>query len=164
MILRILGWLAGLLVALMLLALIAWWKPVETSAIVWPSLETLLIETNDFVGVTTDGLPIPGLFVLQTTGFDGSDVVNATNTRFASLREEQRKRATFPVTSDEWRRWANIHISTWQGVGFLEMTPQQAINDFALLRASLSAKGYETSRYITCLEGHLADLLGNPPG
>ena len=60
---------------------------------------------------------------------------------------------------EEWQRWANIHIATRQGVGFLEFTPEQAEAAFALIASGLSQRGYDTARDIMRLEGHLADLL-----
>ena len=61
----------------------------------------------------------------------------------------------------EWRRWANISISTRQGVGLLEMDAAQTAAAFGLMAATLSARGFETSRNIMRLEGHLADLMND---
>jgi hypothetical protein len=86
-------------------------------------------------------------------------VVQAARDFIEVLSEAQRSRLLYPVDDLEWRRWANIHISTRQGVGFLEMNDPQREAAMALLASGLSARGLETARDIMRLEGHLADLM-----
>ena len=85
----------------------------------------------------------------------------AANDFIASLNDTQRGRLLFPVDDLEWRRWANIHISTRQGGGFGEFNATQSTAALNLLHASLSAKGVATSLDIMKLEGHLADLMND---
>jgi len=99
------------------------------------------------------------LFTVEASGVSTRPVVHAANTFIESLSNEQRARLLYPVDDLEWRRWANIHMSTRQGVGFLEMNAEQEAAALGLLAASLSARGLETSRNIMRLEGHLADLM-----
>ena len=49
----------------------------------------------------------------------------------------------FAVDDPEWRKWMNQHFYVRQGVSFLEMTGSQRDAAFGLLRASLSARGFE---------------------
>jgi hypothetical protein len=148
----------GLLAALALLVIVAIQMPVRTSKIVWPIIEDRMLDTP-FVGVTTDGSVRPGLFRIEKTGVSTGPIVTAAESFLQTLNNEQRSEIMFPVQSDEWRRWANIHISTRQGVGLLDMDPRQRTAAFGLMEASLSARGVDTSRKIMALEGHLADLM-----
>ena len=112
-----------------------------------------------FLGVTADGETEPDLFRIRATGVSTEPIREAAVTFLASLTTEQRGRTLFPVDDLEWRRWANISISTRQGVGLLEMDASQTAAAFGLLAATLSTRGFETSRNIMRLEGHLADLM-----
>ncbi len=145
---------------LILLALIgfAFWKPVTASKIIWPVVENYMLE-EPFLGITANGTVVPDLFRIESTGVSTQGVVAAASDFIASLSEAQRERLVFPVDDLEWRRWANIHISTRQGVGLLEMDEHQSQLAMGLLAAGLSARGLKTSRDIMRLEGHLADLM-----
>jgi hypothetical protein len=112
-----------------------------------------------FKGVTRDGTVMTGLFPVRATGVSTEPVKTAAEAFLASLSVEQRDRTTFPVDDIEWRKWNNVHRYTRDGVSFEEMSPSQREHAFGLLRASLSAKGFETSRNIMKLNGHLAALL-----
>ncbi|HEX6999247.1 MAG TPA: DUF3500 domain-containing protein [Gammaproteobacteria bacterium] len=114
-----------------------------------------------FVGLTTDGTPVRGLFAIERTGVSTEAVRLAARQLIAALDPEQRERLMFPVDDPEWRDWANVHRYPRQGVSLDEMTEAQREAAFALLRASLSAKGYETSRDIMRLNHHLAELVSN---
>jgi hypothetical protein len=88
-------------------------------------------------------------------------VLDAARDFLASLSKDQRKKILFPVDDPEWRNWANVHRFQRQGVSLEEMNDKQRKNAYALLRASLSAKGYQTSRDIMRLNHHLAELVSN---
>jgi hypothetical protein len=134
------------------------WKPVAASRIIWPFVENRMLD-EPFLGVTASGTIEANLFPIYATGASTGAIVNAANRFIASLTSEQQARLLFPVDDSEWRRWANIHFSTRQGVGFLDFSEQQAEAAINLLRASLSARGLETAQNIMKLEGHLADLM-----
>lgn len=102
-----------------------------------------------------------GLFRIQSTGVSTQPVVNAAVAFLNSLNDEQRKRTTFPVDDIEWRSWDNRHFYERRGVGFDEMDESQRKHAFALLGASLSAKGLELSKDIMKLNGTLAELAGD---
>lgn len=114
-----------------------------------------------YVGITSDGNVQAGLFKLEKTGVSTAMVADAAQVFLASLSPEQRDKTVFPVDDTEWRNWANIHRFTRQGVGLNEMTESQREQAYGLLRASLSAKGYETSRDIMRLNHHLGELVSN---
>lgn len=117
--------------------------------------------SQPFVGVTTDGAVRSGLFTIESTGVSTAPVIEAARDFIGALDEQQRPRALFPVDDTEWRNWANVHRFERQGVSLAEMTEAQREAAYTLLRASLSAKGYETSRDIMRLNHHLAELVSN---
>jgi hypothetical protein len=114
-----------------------------------------------FKGVTTNGTIIPDLFPIAKTGVSTAPVKRAADRFLASLTDEQRRKTSYPVDDSEWRKWNNVHRYARQGVNFREMSPIQRDAAFALMQASLSAKGFTMSRNIMRLNGHLAELMKN---
>ncbi len=114
-----------------------------------------------FKGVTTDGHIIPGLFKLKPTGVSTQPIRRAAEAFLGSLTEEQRKKATFPVDDDQWRRWDNRSWTLRQGIAFSEMNARQRELAFALLGASLSARGLRKTTDIMKLNETLAELAKN---
>ncbi|MCZ6617607.1 MAG: DUF3500 domain-containing protein [Gammaproteobacteria bacterium] len=147
-----------LVVSIAVLIGLAFWKPVVASRVIWPIIEDNMLD-EPFLGLTSDGTIESGLFPIEWTGADTEGVVRAANEFVATMNASQRERLLFPIDDLEWRRWANIHISTRQGVGLLEMDANQTQAAFGLLTASLSPSGLETARNIMRLEGHLSDLM-----
>jgi hypothetical protein len=114
-----------------------------------------------FQGVTTDGTVVPGIFPLRSTGVSTAPVRQAAEAFLATLTPEQRSKTVFAVDDPEWRKWMNQHFYLRQGTGFQEMTEAQRETAFALLRASLSAKGVQQSRDIMRLNHTLGELNNN---
>ena len=114
-----------------------------------------------FKGITADGTVVPGLFALRSTGVSTAPVRQAAEAFLKSLPAAQRTRTVFPVDHVEWRKWANQHPYLREGVSFEEMAPAQREAAFAMLGASLSAKGLKLSRDIMHLNETLGELNGN---
>ena len=93
-------------------------------------------------------------------GFDRSGQ-RAADAFLRSLAEDQRRRTTFAVDDPEWRKWMNQHFYIRQGVSFKEMSEPQREAAFALMGASLSAKGLKLTRDIMKLNHTLAELNNN---
>jgi hypothetical protein len=117
--------------------------------------------TGPFKGVTTDGTVVTGLFPLRATGVSTRPVRDAASRFLAALTEEQRTKTTFPVDDEEWRKWNNVHRYARAGVSFQDMTEAQRTRAFDLMRAGLSAKGFQKSRDAMRLNGYLAELVNN---
>jgi uncharacterized protein DUF3500 len=113
-----------------------------------------------FKGITADGKVVPGLFSIKKTGVSTKPIKDAAESFITSLGSEQKVKMLFPVTSDEWRRWSNIHRYPRQGVSFGEMSPAQREKAFALLKVSLSLKGFENARDIMRLNETIAEMTG----
>lgn len=111
-----------------------------------------------FKGVTRDGSVQPGLFPIRSTGVSTGPVRKAAEAFLASLNADQQKRTQFPVDDDEWRKWMNQHFYVRQGVSFKEMTDAQREAAFAMMRASLSAKGLKLTQDIMKLNHTLGEL------
>jgi hypothetical protein len=114
-----------------------------------------------FAGVTADGRPQPGLFTVRSTGVSTAPVQRAADAFLRTLSESQRRRTMFAVDDPEWRKWMNQHFYVRQGVSFKEMSEPQREAAFALMGASLSAKGLQLTRDIMKLNHTLAELNNN---
>jgi hypothetical protein len=116
--------------------------------------------TEPFRGVTRAGAVEPGLFAIRSTGVSTAPIRDAAAAFVASLTAEQRQASTFPVDSEEWRDWQNIHRYQRKGINFKSMTDAQRERAFALLAASLSARGLTQTRDIMRLNHTIAEMTG----
>lgn len=117
--------------------------------------------TKPFKGITTDGRVVPGLFTIEKTGISTQPVLDAADAFLASLSPQQKAQARFPVDGDAWRRWSNIHPFVMRhGVSLDEMSPAQRDGALALLRASLSVKGFGTARDVMKLNEVIREITG----
>ncbi len=114
-----------------------------------------------FVGLTANGTVQAGLFPIRASGVSTEPVRQAATAFIAGLSAEQKAKTLYPVDDAEWRKWMNVHRYTRQGVSFKEMTEAQRTAAFALLKASLSAKGLQLSRDIMKLNETLGELNNN---
>jgi hypothetical protein len=114
-----------------------------------------------FKGITTDGRVVPGLFTIDKTGISTQPVRDAADAFLASLSPQQKAQARSPVEGDAWRRWSNIHPFVMRhGVSLDEMSPAQRDGALALLRASLSVKGFGTARDVMKLNEVIREITG----
>src|SRR5688572_20580998 len=116
---------------------------------------------DPFRGVTTNGAIVPNLFPIRSTGVSTAPVRTSTEAFLKSLNTEQRRKTVFPADDIEWRKWANQPVYMRQGLSFEEMSPGQRDAAFAMLGASLSAKGLKLTRDIMHLNETLGELNGN---
>ena len=114
-----------------------------------------------FVGISVNGEIEPGLFSVRATGVSTKPVVDAAAAFLASLTDDQRERVMFAVDDSEWRRWANQHSFKRQGVSFEEFDERQREAGFALMKAGLSARGFQQSRDIMRLNYTLGEITSN---
>ena len=134
-----------------------------------PPILTDLVEfgekvlTEPFVGITTDGVARPGLFPLGTSGAPTVAVVDAALAFMGTLDAGQRDTITYPVESDQWRRWCNVHIYLMRhGLLLEDLSRTQREAALAMLRASLSQRGFEAVRDVMKLNDLLADITSSP--
>jgi hypothetical protein len=114
-----------------------------------------------FRGVTTDGRPIPGLFPIRRTGVPTTPIRRSVEGFLAALEEGQAARTRFPVESDVWRRWSNIHPFVMRhGVSLEELAPAQRERALAVLAETLSERGYRTARDVMRLNHTIGEITG----
>ena len=122
--------------------------------------ERLLAEP--FIGVTTDGAVLPGLFPLAATGVSTRPIKDAADAFLASLDGEQRARATFPIDTDAWRRWYNIHPFVMRhGLLLEELDAARREAAIDILGASLSAGGFRLARDVMKLNHTIGEITGS---
>jgi hypothetical protein len=118
---------------------------------------------EDFKGLTATGEVVPGLFPLHSAGVSTQPVLAAVDAFLASLDTDQRAAVSFPVQSEVWRHWSNIHRNVMRhGLCFAELSEHQRELAYAIMRAGLGARAYETARNAMRLNEHLAELTGLP--
>ncbi len=100
-------------------------------------------------GVTTDGHAIERLFPIEATGVSTQPLRDAANAFLASLTPGERQRAVFPIDGDEWRLWHGLFTRLLRhGLLLADMSAGQKEKALALLRATLSARGYAATEGI----------------
>ena len=111
-----------------------------------------------YTGITADGKPIEDLYPIKKTGFSTVPIKNAVSAFIASLTEEQKSLSTFPIASNEWRRWHNIEDWSRAGVCFEDLNTLQKELAFVFLKESLSTQGLQKAKNIMTMEVYLATL------
>ncbi len=118
---------------------------------------------ESFKGITTNGTVVPGLFPLRVTGVSVQLLIDAASAFLASLDNDQRAAVSFPVDSELWRQWSNIHRNLMRhGLCMAELSDVQRELAYGLLRVGVGARAYETARNAMRLNEHLAELTGLP--
>lgn len=116
-----------------------------------------------FQGVRTSSGLQTGLFPIQSTGVSTLPIMEAAQAYLGLLSTPDLIRTQFAVDDPEWRRWFNVDngIYVRQGLSLKEMMPDQSAAAWALIEASLSAKGLELSKRIMKTDKTLSELNGN---
>jgi hypothetical protein len=118
-------------------------------------------DKDPFIGVTSNGEVVGGLFPIRTTGVTTAPVAKAAAQFIAALTAAQRQTTTFAVDDTEWRRWNNVHRAVRAGLAFKDMTADQQARALDLLKAGLSARGLEKTRNVMRLNQTIAELTNN---
>ena len=123
--------------------------------------KSLAAAAEPFKGITTNGQVIPGLFGIQKTGVSTQTMRAAAEAFLDSLSAEQRAKTLFPIDTDEWRRWSNIHPTLMRhGTPLFEMNDHQRDCAFALMRESLSQHGFEEALNVMHLNETVLEMTG----
>jgi hypothetical protein len=115
-----------------------------------------------FVGVTTDGTPVSGMFPLdEDRGFDPGPAVAAAEAFLATLSPTQQTEACYPVDAAQWRRWTNAYpLWTPHGLFLDDLDGGQRAAALRLVEACLSARGFTEARTAMKLNAALGELIG----
>ena len=114
-----------------------------------------------FRGITTNGSVIPDLFRISPSGVSTEPVRIAAERFIGTLNNVQLARTMYPVDDLQWQKWMNQAFYLRPGVSMQEMTEAQRDAAFALMRASLSARGLQLTRDVMRLNETLAELAGD---
>ena len=131
-----------------------------------------------FSGITTDGAVQPGLFALGPSGEVNSTsgggsgggsngaptaaMVAATRHLIKRVSADERSTLMFPLDAREWRRWNNTEMYVYKyGLRLEEVGVPVREAILAVVRASLSAKGYQKTRDVMRLNHFMGELAGN---
>jgi len=119
---------------------------------------------QDFVGITAHGKERPaGLFPIFKTGISVQPIVEAAESFAALLSDAQRKAVHFEIDSAQWRSWHNMHVFLFRhGLLLDELNERQRDGALDILRASLSAAGYDNARDVMRLNHHAGEITGHP--
>lgn len=123
------------------------------------SVEEKTMFTEPYVGITTDGKPAEDLYPIKKTGSSTTPIKNAVIAFLASLTKEQKLVSTFPIASNEWRRWHNVEGWPRAGVCYEDLNAQQQKLTLAFLKESLSTQGLQKAKNIMTMEVYLASLV-----
>jgi Protein of unknown function (DUF3500) len=121
------------------------------------------LATAPFRGMTTDGQVQPDLFSLEPEAAPTAAMVEAVKALLVCLSPAQRSATGYRVDCELWRHWQNTELYVeHHGLRLDEVAApvQEAV--LAVLRASLSARGYEVTRGVMQLNRFLGDLVGGP--
>jgi hypothetical protein len=123
--------------------------------------KSLAAAAEPFRGITNDGNVIAGLYGVQKTGVSTQTIREAAEAFLGSLNAERRAKTLFPIDTDQWRKWSNIHPTLLRhGTPLFEMTDAQRDCAFALLRESLSQRGFEEALDIMHLNETVLEMTG----
>jgi uncharacterized protein DUF3500 len=118
--------------------------------------------SSPFRGVTTDGSVRAGLRSLDTPHVGTQPIRDAVLAFVASLTPEQRRRCSFAIDAVEWRTWINVHMNHFRhGVMLEDLAPPVRELAVGILRATLSARGFDHARSIMRVNELIAELTGD---
>jgi Protein of unknown function (DUF3500) len=112
-----------------------------------------------YVGVTTDGRIVPGLFSLEQTGVSTDPLREAARAFLDSLDADTRATASFALEDTAWQKWNNTHpFILRHGVLVEALGAKQRELALELMRVGLSARGFETARDVMRLNETIAEI------
>jgi hypothetical protein len=118
---------------------------------------------QEFKGLTANGEVESNLFPLRATGASTQPLFAAVDDFLAALDDKQRAAVSFPVHSEVWRHWSNIHRNVMRhGLCFAELSDRQLELAYGIMRIALGPRAYQTARNAMRLNEHLAELTGLP--
>jgi uncharacterized protein DUF3500 len=118
---------------------------------------------ESFKGLTATGEVVPGLFRLHETGVSTQPVLDAARAFLATLDAEQCRAVSFPIDSEVWRHWSNIHRNLMRhGLCLAELGEPQREAVYALMRVALGSHASDTARKAMKLNETLAEMTGLP--
>lgn len=124
-----------------------------------PPVDVPANASEPFVGITTDGTTVDGLYSIADEGFSAVKAVHLADDFLASLTDAESAAARRPVDSSDWRLWTNAFPS-WPAPGVSLDLVSEKSRDLALrvVEHCMSAEGYRTVRNVMRLNAYLGDI------
>jgi len=122
---------------------------------------------NEFRGITEDGALREGLHPLEPAR-PGEEapvrpMIAAAGELLAALDGDARERVRYPVDAVEWQTWANPEFMQFDtGLRLDRQASDVREKALALVRASLSAAGYDMVRAMMLINGFLGEVVDLP--
>ncbi len=118
---------------------------------------------EEFRGLTIDAKPRAELFRLAPTGHSTEAIQKAAQAFLDALTTEERATCCFEMDSKLWRGWSNIHRNVMRhGICLADLDDARRSLALDVLRAGMSAQGFQSARDAMRLNEHLAELTGKP--
>ena len=119
--------------------------------------------STPYKGITTDGHIVPGLYKVRPEGAPTRAILGAVSALLSHLTPERRKKVCLPLASRERELWQNS-IVRYEDFGVRLDEVPSVLRDAAMgvIKASLSAAGYEKTRHLMKLNAFLGELVGAP--
>jgi hypothetical protein len=128
----------------------------------WELSAALRHYRDPYVGITTDGKPVPGLYTLAGPGISPRKPVDAARAYLDTLADGQLLVARLPMESPDWRLWTNaLPVWTPKGMRLDRLSETQREAALHLAEASLSPEGYVAVRTAMKLNDALGEYTGD---
>lgn len=112
-------------------------------------------------GIETSGGVVDGLFPLQSTGLSFDPVVRARKALVEALSQNQGDAMQFPIDSDNWRRWSNIHRFLMRhGLLLDDLDSIQRELAIDVVSAVMSPEGIDAVRGVMRLNETIQEISG----
>lgn len=122
-----------------------------------------LYEHTEFKGITTQGECVPGLFTLQDEQAPVQASIQAVEHMLEGLTPAQTAIVQHAHDAKQWRAWMNPEVYMMRfGLRLDELQHQTREDILAVLRASLSAQGFERARQLMKINHFLGELVNAP--
>jgi hypothetical protein len=119
--------------------------------------------SEPFCGLTADGTAAPGLYRVAQTGVSLKPVLDAAKSYLTALSPDQHAQTRFALDAREWQAWSNIHpFMIRHGLCMADLGPEPRERALRMMRAAMSATGYQTARDIMKLNEHVLELTDRP--
>ncbi|MEZ5226317.1 MAG: DUF3500 domain-containing protein [Acidimicrobiales bacterium] len=114
-----------------------------------------------FTGITTDGNVVPSLFETAGNGAPTGSMVASARRLLNGLGSDDLARVMHPIDATEWRRWANPELYVNRhGLRLDELGASARHDVLDVVRATLSAPGFDKARACMIMNGFLGSLVG----
>ncbi len=120
--------------------------------------------SEPYLGVVSSSGKQQDLFPVVSTGVSTGEIKEAGTAFLSTLDTIQLAKVQFAVDDPEWRNWSNVDVGIFPryGLSLEEMNESQKLSAWALIEASLSARGLENVRKIMRTEQRLLELNNEP--